>query len=439
MNFACESMSARVVLSVAAAFLLASPGKASAEGTNDPVPLSLPKVFYADPKVMAEAKAKIRAGDPVLGPAADRLIAEANGALKSKPHSVMEKVHLPPSGDKHDYVSQAPYFWRDTNSPNAKYVRRDGERNPESGVDSDAGRLGGVCSTVSTLATAYYFTDKEEYAAKATELLRVFFLNPETKMNPNLNFGQGIPGEVTGRPAGLISARGFVDMMDALSLLDGSKSWTPADRQAMTAWLEEYFKWLTTSGIGLGELKAKNNHGTFCNDQAAAIALYLGKTNYARELVLAATNRILGQITMEGKQPLELARTKSFGYSSFNLRALVDLASIGQNLGVDLWHFRATNGGCVYKAMEFMAPYANPKKEWPFQQIHGYTHDALADLLLRTAPQYPSAHLADSLQYFQPGEVISNRCRLLFRTAEIKPPEKHQGKNQDIDPELLDE
>jgi Alginate lyase len=394
----------------------------------DSTQTALPKVFCADPHALADAKIKFTGNDPSLKPAFDRLLADANKALQAKPRSVMEKNRIPPSGDKHDYVSQAPYFWADTNSP-GKYIRRDGERNPESDRDSDAGRLGSVQSNVSTLGLAYYFTGDEKYAAKASQLMRVFFLDPATKMNPNLNFGQGIPGEVDGRPAGLISARGFVDMMDGLGLLEKSKSWPATDQQEMRAWLEQYLKWLTTSKVGTGELNARNNHGSFCTDQAAVIALFVGKTDYARKIVSEATNRIAWQITPDGREPLELVRTKSFGYSSFNLRALVDLASIGQNLGIDLWNFRGTSNAGIYNALAFMAPYADPKKVWPFQQIHGYNHAPLADLLLRAAPQYPQSHLSDDLQFFQADELVSNRCRLLFKTAEIKNAVASNGKS----------
>src|SRR5690349_21263657 len=106
----------------------------------------LPKVIYADPEVLADAKAKFAANDPSLKPAFDRMLADAREALGVQPTSVMEKNRVPPSGDKHDYISQAPYFWRDTNAAGVHYVRRDGERNPEAAFDSDAGRLGRVCS-----------------------------------------------------------------------------------------------------------------------------------------------------------------------------------------------------------------------------------------------------------------------------------------------------
>ena len=399
----------------------------------------LPRVFCADPQALSAAKQKFASMDPTLRPAFTRLLDEANKTLEARPHSVMEKKQLPPSGDKHDYMSQAPYFWKDTNSPDGKYVRHDGERNPESGQDSDANRLANVCSSVSTLALAYYFTDDEKYAKKSAELLRVFFLNADTKMNPNLNYGQGIPGETEGRPAGLISARGLVDMMDGLGLLEKSDSWTIADRQAMRAWLEQYFKWLTTSDIGLGELKAKNNHGTFCNDQAAAIALFLGKVDYARSLVLQATNRLDSQIETDGRQPLELVRTKSFGYSAFNLRALIDLASIGQNVGVDLWHYKSAKGVGICDAVAFMAPYADTKKQWPFEQIHGYDHSPLADVLLRAGAVYSQPNITGPLQQFTYREIVPIRCRLLFKTADVKLPEPQPGQESEDAVEGMDD
>jgi Alginate lyase len=419
LHFVFESKLARVILFLAA-FCLFGNYAPGGETTT-----ALPKVFYADPRVLADAKARLAAGDVSLKPALDRLLEQANRALKISPPSVMDKHRIPPSGDKHDYVSQAPYFWPDPDSPNHHYIRRDGERNPAAGVDSDAGRLASVCSNVPTLALAYYFTGDGKYAIKAAEILRVFFLDPATRMNPNLNYGQGIPGKVNGRSAGLITARGFVPLMDAPGLLAGSKAWTSADQDAMTAWLNQYFTWLTTSRIGLGEFHAKNNHGSFYDCQAAAIALFLGRTNFARNLILEArTNRIARQIEPDGRQPFELRRTKSFSYSTFNLRALMELASIGQNLGIDLWHYHAPDGGGIYQALAFLAPYADPVKKWPYQQIHGYNHNALSDLLLRAIPEYPNSALADELKFYPADELAASRSRLMFKTAQLKAPGK---------------
>jgi len=372
-----------------------------------------------DPVVLARTRAGLAHGEQTLQPAFHALLAEANRALDARPPSVMDKTKIPPSGDRHDFMSQAPYFWPDTNSP-GRYVHRDGERNPEAGRDFDAGRLGMVCANVQTLALAFYFTGDEKYAGKAAEFLRVWFLDPATRMNPNLNFGQGIPGEVEGRPEGLISARGMVGMMDALGLLAESKSWTTADQQAMTTWLRQYFDWLTTNEIALGEGRARNNHGTFYDTQVAAIALFLGKTNVARELLLKdREDRIASQIEPDGRQPRELARTLSFDYSLFNLRALVDLASIGQNAGVDLWHYQTADGRSILKALEFLAPYADPAKQWPYRQIHKPNRGGLGRLLLRAAAIYPNSDLGTALKFFPAEELAADPSRLAFATVPV--------------------
>lgn len=376
---------------------------------------ALPKVFCADPRALASAKTRLAAGDSNLQPALHRLLAEADDALDTKPPSVMDKKRIPPSGDKHDYVSQAPYYWPDTNSPAGHYLHRDGQRNPEAGRDSDAGNLGKVCSDAHTLALAFYFTGQEKYAAKAAELIRVWFLNPATRMNPNLNYGQGIPGKVEGRPEGLISARGMVGLMDAIGLLAGSESWTATDQREMTTWVEQYFQWLTTNDLALREGRATNNHGTFYDTQVVALALFLGETNVARELLLGArTNRIARQIEPNGGQPRELARTLSFDYSVFNLRALSVLASLGQNAGVDLWHYQTPDGRSILKALEFMAAYASPKAAWPYKQIHQPNRGNLGELLLRDMVVYPDSKLGDALKFFPATRLAENQARLLY-------------------------
>ena len=379
------------------------------------------KVFSADPQTLVAGKAALAARDAALRPALNQLLADADRLLARKPVSVMDKKQIPPSGDKHDFISQAPYFWRDTNSPDGKYIRRDGERNPEAAADSDAGHFGSVCSGAHTLALAYYFSGDEKYAAKAAEIIRVWFLNPETRMNPNLKYGQGIPGEVEGRPTGLIGARGLADLVDAIGLLAGSKSWTTNDQQGMTAWVDDYFQWLTTSKIGRGEDAASNNHGTFYDVQAVSLALFIGKTDFVREKLLQAREtRIANQIEPDGKMPRELARTLSFNYSLFNLRAEMELATLGRSGGVDLWHYQTADGRSILKAVEFMAPYADPKREWPYQQINQPNRNELGELLLRAAAEFPESNpIRNALSFYQADNFATSLARLYLKMAQL--------------------
>jgi hypothetical protein len=380
-----------------------------------------PKVFSADPQTLVVSKHMLAAGDKTLKTALNRLLAEADDKLERKPSSVVGKIHFPPSGDKHDYISQAPYFWRDTNSPNGKYVNRDGQRNPEAERNSDAGNFAAVCNDARTLALAYYFSADEKYAAKASELIRVWFLNPATRMNPNLKYGQGIPGGVEGRPAGLISARCLADLVDAIGLLAGSKSWTTDDQQGMIVWAGDYFHWLTTSEIGLGEDAASNNHGTFYDVQAVSLALFIGKMDFVREKLLAAREkRIAKQIEPDGKMPRELTRTLSFHYSLFNLTAAMQLADLGRSAGVDLWHYQTNDGRSILKAAEFMAQFADPGRTWPYQQIQKPNRHELGELLLRVAAEFPDSKIKDALKFFPLEDFAGSVERLSLKM--VQPP-----------------
>ena len=161
----------------------------------------------------------------------------------------MDKPMAPGTRDKHDYFSIAPYYWPDPSKPTGfPYIRKDGERNPDSrGSASDAPRMGRMANAAGTLALAYYFTTNEAYAAHAAELLRVWFLAPETRMNPNFNFAQTIPGEKTGRGHGMIESRSLINVMDAASLLKTSKHWTKADQDGLQKWIIQFLDWARTS------------------------------------------------------------------------------------------------------------------------------------------------------------------------------------------------
>src|SRR5208283_4124843 len=150
----------------------------------------------------------------------------------------------------------------------------------------------------------------------------------------------------------------IADAADAAGLLAGSAAWTKKDNDALKVWLTTYLDWLLTSKNGLDEASAKNNHGTWYDVQAVRLALTVDRTDLARQIAEAAgQKRIAVQIEPDGRQPLELARTAAFGYSRFNLEALFMLATLGEHVGVDLWHYQLPDGRGLTKALDFLLPY----------------------------------------------------------------------------------
>jgi hypothetical protein len=250
-----------------------------------------------------------------------------------------------------------------------------------------------------TLALAHYFTGKETYADHAARLLRVWFLDQATRMNPNFNHAQAVPGVNTGRGTGMIESRSLLAAADAASLLAGAKHWSKADHESLTAWMREFLDWALTSKNGREEQAAKNNHGTFYDVQIAHLALFTGQTNLAKQtLETAKTLRIAGQIKPDGTQPYELERADTFGYSRFNLGAFFALATRGEHAGVDLWRYESADGRSIRNALDVLMPYVeNPGKPWPYGSRK--TQDRTLGSILRQAysvygdPRYREALL----------------------------------------------
>ncbi len=304
---------------------------------------------------------------------------EARKLLRQPILSVMDKEAPGPSHDKHDYVSYAPYWWPDPNTPDGlPYLRRDGQTNRALVAMGDANNYSSTAHTIHLLANAFLASGDPAYAANAVLRIQTWFLNPATRMNPHLNYGQIVKGRNEGRSAGLVTMRAMIDILDAADDLTRKKALPAADGKALHDWMAQYHQWLSTSPIGLEEAPAKNNHGSWYAAQAMRIEVYLGMKAQATKRAEELKQRIASQIEADGTQPLEAAREDGFSYSVFNLEALANAAVIARPLGVNLWKFKTKDGRGMRAAFEYLQPFAGGTTPWPGKQLKKIPADALA-------------------------------------------------------------
>lgn len=348
-----------------------------------------PKVFVLNANRLQEIKNKVKQSDQESLQLVDRLKKQAEGLLGMKLISVMDKEFTPASGNKHDYMSLAPYFWYDSTKPSGvPYMRKDGERNPEIYKITDHKYLADLDEATHVLSFTYYLTGEEKYADKAAALLKHWFFDEGFKMNPNLDYAQAIPGINSGRGIGLIETRSLMGIADAAGLLENSQAWLNADTKELQQWYAAFLHWMLTSKNGNDEHRAKNNHGSWYLAQATDYALFTENKQEALILSKEGKHKIDSQVTAEGKMPLELERTNALGYSTFNLNALFTLAWLAQKSGVDLWHYKNPQGAGLQTALDWLIPYALGEKEWEYKQIAKYNKGELYPLLRIAAVQF---------------------------------------------------
>jgi hypothetical protein len=366
------------------AFALAS--NVAAETAGPPV-----GVYYWEPGQMAAVKALLadngsdEASEEVRR-AVEFVREEANDCLRRGPYAVTDNEALPPSGDTHDYVSYGPYWWPDPKKKDGlPFIRRDGRTNEDQRAKGDREALERMIEDVEALSLGYYFLGRKDYADHARQLVRTWFLDEETRMNPHLKFAQAIPGRDDGRWAGIIDARAMVELLDAIALLEHSEALTAEDQRGLRDWYVEYLKWLLTSDFGQGERDEDNNHGTWYLVQAARIALYIGDKEEARLLVESARPRLARTIQDDGSQQEELERTRSLHYSIFHLTGFMYLARFGESLGVDLWHDDGGKPSRIKLGLDFAVPFVLKQNEWQFEEIRDYKLSQQVVQVLRMA------------------------------------------------------
>lgn len=335
-----------------------------------------PMTRVYDGKKLAAVKAKINT--PAYQPAYKKLISDADKMLQRPLVSVMDKDITAASGNKHDYISFGPYWWPDpTKKDGLPYIRKDGVRNPNGTLDRK--NIGSTIGAIITLGTAYYFSDNEQYAAKAADFVRTWFINPATKMNPNMQYAQVIPGRNNGmgRGAGMIDVYSFTEMLDAVEMLTTSKAFTNDDLVGLKKWFKDYISWIQTSKVAAEENKAQNNHGLAFDVQLADYALFTGDYNLARKIISEyPARRLFTQIEPDGRQPRELARTTGFGYSVFNITHMLDMCALCHSLGIEMFGATTADGRNTANALSYISTFLGKKQEdFPYKQIKDWSKD----------------------------------------------------------------
>jgi hypothetical protein len=418
-----------LLLLVLAILLVANPIQAkpvedqriSSNNTITPNVQTLPRTFILESSLLANANQAVRNNNnTVLQASLKQLIIQADLYLTKKAASVIEKTRIPASGNKHDYLSLSTYYWPDPTKPNGSpYIIHDGIVNPQVYSVPDKQNLEDMIHREKILSLAYYFTDNRQYASKAVELLRVWFLDNDTRMNPDLLYAEMTPGKNNGSSTGVMDAHNIPDIIDAVGLIQHSHLWTKRDQLGMQLWFSKYLDWLLNSDFGKKEAQATNNHGTWYYVQASSIALFLNKTDIAKNILESTMHNLIPkEIRSDGRQPFELKRTNSWDYSTFNLQGLFELAGIGQHIGMDLWNYKAPNGTArplLQAALDYLLPYALKKQPWPYPQIASPSINTktLSNLLCQAIIHYPKNNQS-YLQAYKSMDTAINTDNLLY-------------------------
>ncbi len=305
-----------------------------------------------------------------------RLRSEADRRLREGPWSVTFDRPRIEGLDPHDYYSEAPYWWPNPDNPAGPFLRRDGATNPNRFLANKTA-LNAMCDAVFTLGAASLLLDDTRYAQRASRVINTWFVNPNTRMNPDLEYAQAVPGLTNGRSAGIIDGRVLIRAIQGMEFLAQTGVWDMKDQAVVRRWFEDYLRWLTTSRNGLEEKESGNNHASWWTAQVAAVATFVGDRKDQQMAFSYYRERIFPEIRANGSAPREEARTKSLSYSAFNLEAFTLICRIAQVQGLDLWSVRTKGGATLATVIDYLKPYLSDPHQWGKEQIADFPNNEL--------------------------------------------------------------
>jgi hypothetical protein len=295
-----------------------------------------------------------------------RVMKAADAYLADAPVTITASSSPRSAGGRHDYFSEADYWWPDPKNPGGPYVQRDGESNPDN-FDEHRRAMRRLSLQVPALAAAYILSGDARYAVHAARHLRAWFVDEATRMNPHLRYAQAIQGRVTGRGVGIIDTLHLVEVARAVEALAGAPGLSSAESAAVRGWFGAYVEWMTTHEYGTAERDMRNNHASCWVLQVAAFARVAGRDDlvgYCRERFKSVL--LPDQMAPDGSFPQETRRTKPYAYSLFNLEAFSAVAQLLSTPADDLWSFTLPDGRGLRRGLAFIVPHVRDRKGWPW-------------------------------------------------------------------------
>ena len=298
-----------------------------------------------------------------------RIVHQAEAVLSARPYFITSVINPRSAGGPHDFSSEGDYWWPDPAHPDGPYSQRDGLTNPGNFV-AHRQLLLGFARDFGALAAAYRLSGEERFAAAAVRLAHAWFVEPATRMNPNLLYSQAIKGRSTGRSIGVIDTLHLAEVALGIEALRGSKALTADENAALTGWFRDYLAWLRSHPYGVEESNARNNHGTCAWLQIACFARLTGDQATLAESRLRLKEILLpGQMAADGSFPEELRRTKPYGYSLFNLDVMTGLAVVCSSPGENMMTLALPDGRNLAKGVDWLAPFIADKNLW-LKSVH---------------------------------------------------------------------
>jgi len=287
-----------------------------------------------------------------------RLLKDANKLLASPNYSVINKTIIPPGATANDFVSISSKAWPDENKPGGLPWVKLADTNPDSKSDKvDRQRINDMANTVFTLSQAYYFSDDVKYAAKASSMIKTWFLATRTRMSPHLQYAQTIPGIDKKNSSGVMDGRLIPNnILDSINLIRGSAHWSERFDQVMNQWLTQYLTWLTGSKMGHNAAKKTDRNGSWYYLQTTSLAWYLNDTKALSRNIKFAKGNLKKQFNSKGGLIKELGRSKSYSDSCFSLEGLTGIAIIANKAGKKFWDLPSKNKSSIAKGINYLIP-----------------------------------------------------------------------------------